>query len=164
MDPLSITTSLVTLLGMCIQVTQELKKVRHGIAATNSTIIELLTEVGGFRNILQSMHETCNKVEANSIRQAPSHIGNHWQNISKSLRDGQTVLDDLLSLLQRVNKRVFILARLRKYLRYKALEDQITQCRGQVRSQSHGLQLSLQTIVMYSFIALFNRELYANLL
>ncbi|KAL9082463.1 MAG: hypothetical protein Q9165_008887 [Trypethelium subeluteriae] len=106
MEPLSITTGILSLATVCIKVTMELKKFRDGIVAADPTISGLLTEVERYRDVMKSMKETCDKAETINLLQTTGHIRNHWQNISKSLQDGQGVLNDLLGLLQDVNKSV----------------------------------------------------------
>ena len=79
MDPLSITTSAVSLLGVCLKVSVELKKFRQGAAQARTTVTAMLSDVKALRDVLQSMEDTFETLDS---QPATGHIGTHWTNLS----------------------------------------------------------------------------------
>lgn len=148
MDPLSITTGVLSLLGVCLQTGLALKDFYDGAAIADTKVKGLLTEVESFTQVLQMMKETLEQEKIQSSLQATGHIGNHWNNLATSIRDGQNTLLQLQETLERVNKSVSVLDGARKHLRLKSAADEIAAYQQQIRSYRDTLQLSLQTVIL----------------
>lgn|SRR5271156_4411948 len=147
-EPLSITTGVLSLLGVCFNVGVELKRFRDGVAVVNTTVDGLLHDVSGLEQVLESMKETFDQANNPHHSQATGHIGNHWKNLSRSLQDGQNTLIRLQELLEGVNKSVTLLDGPRRQLRFNSAAEQIVAFRQQIQSYRDALQLSLQTIIL----------------
>ena len=147
-EPLSITTGVLSLLGVCFNVGVELKRFRDGVAVVNATVDGLLRDVSGLEQVLESMKETFDRANNRHPSQATGHIGNHWKNLSRSLQDGQNTLIRLQELLEGVNKSVTLLDGPRRQLRFNSAAEQIVAFRQQIQSYRDALQLSLQTIIL----------------
>ena len=146
MDPLSITASAVSLLGVCLKVSVELKKFRQGCAEARTTVTAMLSDVKSLRDILQSMEDTFEELDS---QPSTGHIGTHWTNLSRSLQDGRGTLERLEALLKEVNKDVSFLDAPRRQIRVKGAAEQIANFRQQIQTYKDALQLSLQTIILY---------------
>ena len=57
MDPLTISTGILTMLTVCLTVSIELKKLKQGSSEAETTLNALLSDVNGMRNVLQSMEK-----------------------------------------------------------------------------------------------------------
>ena len=147
-EPLSITTGVLSLLGVCFNVGVELKRFRDGVAVVNTTVDGLLHDVSGLEQVLESMKGTFDQANNPHPSQATGHIGNHWKNLSRSLQDGQNTLIRLQELLEGVNKSVTLLDGPRRQLRFNSAAEQIVAFRQQIQSYRDALQLSLQTIIL----------------
>lgn len=131
MDPLSITASAVSLLGVCLKVSVELKRFRQGAAESRTTVTAMLSDVKALRDVLQSMEDTSETLDA---QPSTGHIGTHLTNLSRSLQEGRGTLEQLEELLQAVNKDVFFLDSARRHLRVKGVAEQIANFRQQVQT------------------------------
>jgi hypothetical protein len=147
-EPLTITTGVLSLLGVCFNVGIELKRFRDGVAVVNTTVDGLLHDVSGLEQVLESMKGTFDQANNPHHSQATGHIGNHWKNLSRSLQDGQNTLIRLQELLEGVNKSVTLLDGPRRQLRFNSAAEQIAAFRQQIQSYRDALQLSLQTIIL----------------
>lgn len=145
MDPLSITASAASLLGVCLKVSVELKKFRQGAAGARTTVTAMLSDVKALRDVLQSMEDTFEILDS---QPATGHIGAHWTNLSRSLQEGRGTLEQLEELLQGVNKDVSLLDSARLHIRVKSVAEQIANFRQQVQTYKDAMQLSLQTIIL----------------
>lgn len=145
-EPLSITAGVISVLGVCLRVSVELKKFRNGVAEVRTTVTAMLTDVKALRQVLGSMEDTFEEVE--SQMPPTGHIGTHWTNLSRSLHDGRTTLENLEELLRQVNKDVPFLDQARRRLRLNDASEQIANYRQQVQTYKDALQLSLQTIIL----------------
>ncbi|KAE8448846.1 hypothetical protein EG329_008848 [Mollisiaceae sp. DMI_Dod_QoI] len=105
-DPLSIVTGVLGLLGICVKVGSALKDFYDGAAIADTKVKGLLTDVESFTQVLQLMKDTFEQEQIQTSFQATGHIGNHWNNLSTSIRDGQNTLLQLQETLERVNKSV----------------------------------------------------------
>lgn len=149
MDPLTITTGVLTLLSTCITVSIELKKLKQGSADAGTTINALLSDVNGFRTVLQSMEITFEEVEKRDGFQKTGHIGSHWQNLNESLHDAYGSLVELETLAKSLNRSVNVLDGPRRHMRLQAATAQIAGHRQQIQTYRDAMQFSLQTIILY---------------
>jgi hypothetical protein len=147
-DPLSITTGVLALLGTCITVAGTIKDFHDGVAIVDIKVKGLLSDVESFAQVLRMMRDTLEEEKVQSSLQATGHIGNHWANLSKSIKDGQNTLVQLLSTIERVNKSVGVLDGARRHLRLKGAMDEIGIFQQQIRSYRDTIQLSLQTVIL----------------
>lgn len=147
-DPLSIAASVITLIQVSAQVTVLLKQFRDEVSAVDATLNGLLQDVEGFQQVLESMKETFEQEDIKANLQATGHVGNHWKNLARSLRDGEGTLQQVHGLLDAVNKTTSFLDGPRKQLRFKAAVEQIACYREQIQSYRGALQLSLSTIIL----------------
>ena len=146
MDPLSITTSVATLLGACLKVSVALRKFRAEATEARTTVTAMLADVRLLRRVLQSMEETFEDLD--NERPHMGHIGAHWRDLSTSLADGGRCLGRLDALLAEVNKDVVILDSTRRQLRLNAASGSIAGYRQEVQAYKDALQLSLETILV----------------
>jgi uncharacterized phage infection (PIP) family protein YhgE len=149
MEPLSITTGVLSLLSVCLTVSVELKKLRDGSAEAKTKINALLADVQGLRHVLQSMESTFQELEDREGFQTTGHIGAHWKNLIQSLQDGHKTLTELEELLKTVNKNVSILDAPRRHFRLRSATEQIADYRQQVQTYRDAMQFSLQIIILY---------------
>lgn len=147
-DPLSIATGVFALLRVCCGITIELNQVRTAIGSVNATIDGLLHDFDSVKLVLESIRITFNDVRNRPLFSATGHISEHWTNIQRSLVDGQATLDQLLRVLQRVNKSAALLDAPRKYLRLKAAWEEIATFRNQIQSDRDFLQLTMQAVIL----------------
>lgn len=147
-DPLSITAGVATLLGVVVKVGNELDKFRNDMSSISSDMVMLIEDVEGLQKVLESMKTTFSKPELTETLNATGHVGNHWQNVSQSLRDAERTLSGLLGILQEANKTTTFLDGPRKLLRYRAVAERVQRFTGQVSSCKAALQLSLQTMTL----------------
>jgi hypothetical protein len=148
MDPLTITTGVLALLGTCLQTALALKDFYDGADIADTKVKGLLTEVESFTQVLRMMKETLEQENIKSSLQATGHIGNHWNNLATSITDGQNTLLQLQQTLERVNRSVSAFDGARKHLRLKSAADEIATYQQQIRSYRDTLQLSLQTVIL----------------
>jgi hypothetical protein len=148
MDPLSVATGILALLGTCIKTGTVLKDLYDGAAIVDFKVKGLLTEVESFTQVLRLMKDTLEQENVQSSLQATGHIGNHWNNLATSILDGQKTLLQLQDTLEKVNKSVSLLDGTRKHLRLRSAADEISIFQQQIRSYRDTLQLSLQTVIL----------------
>lgn len=101
-----------------------------------------------FAQVLRMMKDTLEEEKVQSSLQATGHIGNHWNNLSTSTKDGQNTLIQLQDTLDKVNKSVGVLDGGRKHLRLKGVAEEIVMFQQQIRSYLDTIQLSLQTVIL----------------
>ena len=147
-DPLSITTGVLTLLGSCISVGKAIKDFHDGAAIVDVKVKGLLSDVESFAQVLRMMKDTLEEEKVQSSLQATGHMGNHWNNLSTSIKDGQNTLIQLQHALDKVNKSVGVLDGARKHLRLKGAAQEIVMFQQQIRSYRDTIQLSLQTVIL----------------
>ena len=146
MDPLSITTGVLSVLGVCLKVSVELKKFRDAANEGKATATAMLVDLSALRRVLQSMEEIFDQLDVEAI--ATGCIGTHWQNLLTSLRDGHDALEQFETLLQNCNKEVVVLDRARRAIRLKEAADSIAEFRQQIQSYKDTLQISVQTVIL----------------
>jgi len=147
-DPLSITTGVLALLGACISVVGTIKDIQDGAAIVEVKVKGLLSDVESFEQVLQMMKDTLEDAKVKSSLQATGHIGNHWNNLSTTIKDGKNTLINLQNILDKANKTVSFLDSPRKHLRLKVATEQIAMFQQQIRSYRDTIQLSLQTVIL----------------
>ena len=147
-DPLSITTGILGLLGTCIKVGSALKDFYDGASFADAKVKGLLTDVESFAQVLRLMKDTFEQEQIQISIPSTGHIGNHWENLSASIQDGQNTLVRLQETLDKVNKSVSVLDGARKHLRLKGASEEIGIFQLQIRSYRDTLQLSLQTVIL----------------
>lgn len=148
MDPLSITTGVLGLLGTCVTVSKALKDFYDGAAIADAKVKGLLTDVENFTQVLTLMKDTLEQEQIKTSFQTTGHMGNHWNNLAASIQDGQSTLLQLQETLEKINKSVSILDGARKHLRLKSASEGILMFQHQIRSYRDTLQLSLQTAIL----------------
>lgn len=147
-DPLSITVGVVGLLSACMKVGADLKDIYDGAAIADPAVTSLGLEVEGFAHTLQLMNDTLETPNVKISIQATGHIGNHWNYISKSIKDGQDTVAKLQVTLQKVDKSVSVLDSTRKHFRLKAAAGEIAMYQRQVSFYKDTMQASLQTMIL----------------
>ena len=148
MDPLSITTGVLSLLAACVRTGMMLKDFYDSAAIADTKVKGLLTEVESFTQVLRLMKETLGQEKVQTSFQVTGHIGNHLSNLATSIRDGQETLLQLQETIERVNKSVTLLNGPRKHLRLRSAADEIAIYQQQIRSYRDTLQLTLQTVIL----------------
>jgi RNA binding exosome subunit len=148
MDPLSITTGVLSLLAACVRTGMILKDFYDSAAIADTKVKSLLTEVESFTQVLCLIKETLGQENIQTSFQATGHIGNHLNNLATSIRDGQETLLQLQETIERVNKSVGLLDSARKHLRLRSAADEIAIYQQKIRSSRDTLQLTLQTVIL----------------
>lgn len=148
MDPLSITTGVLSLLGVCVSVSIELRKLKNGSGEAKSRISGLLSDVDTLRNALQSMEATLDELHHKGHFQTTGHIGAHWTSLNQSLNDGKDTLTQLETLVKSIDKSVSVLDGPRRYLRLKEATEQIAEYRQHVQSYRDTIQFSLEMVTL----------------
>ena len=149
MDPISITTGALTLIGACVNVSISLRRLKNGAGESKTRITGLLSDVDSLRNVLESMEATLYDLQTHNSFQSTGHMGTHWLNLSRSLQDGQDALKDLEKLLNPpLNKDVSVLDDSRRYMRLKDAAEKLAEYRQHVQSYRDTIQFSIQTITL----------------
>ena len=148
MDPVSIAGGVLALLGACIKTGITLKELYDGTAIADIKIKGLLTDVESFTQVLRIMKETLEQENFRTSLESTGHIGNHWNNLATSIRDGRKTLLELQETINKVNKSVSLLDGTRKHLRLKSAADEIAVYQQQICTYRDTLQLSLQTVIL----------------
>ncbi|KAK5991223.1 GTP-binding protein rhoA [Cladobotryum mycophilum] len=152
MDPLSITTGVVTLLGVCLKVGVELKRLRMGAKEVNTTVTAMLTDVNSLRTVLIAIEESFEELDT-AGPPTTGHIGVHLVHIRRSLTDGGKSLGKVEKLLTEVNREVGFLDSTRRHLRLKDAADMLATYRQEVQAYKDALQLSLETVTMFGQVS-----------
>nr|OQO23764.1 hypothetical protein B0A51_10146 [Rachicladosporium sp. CCFEE 5018] len=147
-DPLSITTGVLTVLGVCTKVGWQLNQFQGAAKVVDTTVETLKADIDGIVKVLQALEETIRVTRASAFEET-GHIGTHWRNLSTSIADGKDVLDNLHSLLERVAKKTTLLNRPRMQLRYQLAEDQLDMLQRRLRSWRDTIQLSLCIVILW---------------
>ncbi|KAF2657921.1 hypothetical protein K491DRAFT_714050 [Lophiostoma macrostomum CBS 122681] len=86
-DPLSITASIVTPFQVSFQVTIRLKQFRDETAVVDIMLSEILEGVDNFQQTLESMKETLDVEDVSADLSLIGHVGSHWRNLTRSLKE-----------------------------------------------------------------------------
>ncbi|KAF1926472.1 uncharacterized protein M421DRAFT_102513 [Didymella exigua CBS 183.55] len=148
--PLSITVSVLTLITISAQVTGLVRQFRDEVNVVDTTLNGIINDVEAFQSVLESMNETIEQKELRAHSNTTGHVGSHWKNLSRSLSDGSSTLEQLWSLITSVSKSAKFLDAPRKHLRFKSAIAQIAEFREQIQSYRAALQLSLSTITLWN--------------
>jgi hypothetical protein len=148
-EPLSITTGVLALLGTCIKVGGAVKDFHNGAAIADAKVRSLLSDVESFAQVLHMMKDTLEEEKVHSSFQATGHMGSSWKNLLTTINDGQNTLLELQDTLDKTDKTVSIFDGTRKHLRLKSALEEITMYQQQIRSYRDTMQLSLQTVILY---------------
>ncbi|KAH6668378.1 hypothetical protein B0J14DRAFT_704048 [Halenospora varia] len=154
MDPLSITAGVVALLTACLKVGASLKEFHEGSAIADVKVKGLLFDVESFTIVLKTIKDTLDEEKVQASLQGRGHIGNHYTNLSASIKDGQNTLTELQTTLDKVNKSVSVLNGPRKHLRLKGAAEEIVVFQLQIRSCRDTLHLSLQAVALWNQVTL----------
>lgn len=145
MDPLSITTGVLALLGVCYNVGTGLKKLYDDIEAVDETVAAIIEDVKALTKVLNTMKTSFDGVAG----PLTGHVGAHWENIYSSLKDGNGALEGLYEVVKEVSRETSVLSGTRKQMRLKAAESKIGLFRKQIQSFRDTLQLSMQALILY---------------
>ncbi|CAM1508853.1 Fc.00g025920.m01.CDS01 [Cosmosporella sp. VM-42] len=148
MDPLSITTGALALLGVCYKTTIELKRLRNGAIESRSVVSAMLGDILALRGVLQSIEESFDDLDSGP--ELTGTIGNHWWDLRVSLQEGFERVAKLERLLVNVNKDVSVLDGPRRHLRLREATEQIATYRQEIQAYKDMLHLSLQSVTVYS--------------
>jgi hypothetical protein len=145
-DPVSITAGVGTLLGVIWKLGNELDKFRHDVSTIDADLLMLIENVEGLRQVTEAMKATFDKPEITDIFNATGHIGDHWDNIDRSICDTEGTMSTLLGILEESSKTTKFLDASRKLLRFRMADERLQRFASQIASCKGTLQLSLQTI------------------
>jgi hypothetical protein len=148
MDPLSVTVSVASLLGLCFKVTAALREFRDKSQVVESRVRGLIIEVECFTQTLNFVKNALSDGQIQYSTRLTGHIGNHWKSISICIDDGLDTLECLKITIEKINKNVRIFDSVRKHRRYKDAADQISVFQHQIRSYRDTVQLSLQVAIL----------------
>ncbi|KAM0431300.1 hypothetical protein ACHAPT_005273 [Fusarium lateritium] len=150
MDPLSITTGVLALLGVCYNVGTGLKQLYDDIEAVDETVAAIIEDVKALTKVLNTMKTSFDSVGG----PLTGHVGAHWENIYCSLKDGNEALDGLYKVVQEVSRETSFLSGTRKQMRLKAAEGKIGIFRKQIQSFRDTLQLSMQALILWNQVSI----------
>jgi hypothetical protein len=148
MDPLTITTGVVSLLKLCGTVGFSLKELHDGAQLAGPKADALVSEVQAFTRVLELMRSTLEDEKVQTAFQSTGHIGNHWRSISACLDDGQHTLRRLKAKVGKASKNVTVLDATRKHFRLKFAADEIAVFQQSIRTCRDTMQLSIQTVIL----------------
>jgi hypothetical protein len=148
-DPFSIATGVIALIGAVSKISIELRSFCQGSESAESVISSLLTELATFQDVLQATKATLETEQNRPRNNITRHLGTHWRNLSKCIKEGPRTIIKLARLLEDVNRQTSVLDTTRRYMRLKSASQQIESFRHQIQSYKDTMQLSMQTIVMY---------------
>lgn len=149
MDPLSITTSILTLIGAASKTYGFLQFILHADEEATS----LCVEVSGLESVLFSVQAALKKCEGNPLNLA-SIDPDLWRRIDMTLSDCRETLDDLSQLAQRIRIKhsKFLPAPLYRARVAKRLQqhgNDIASYRDRIKMSNWSLQTLLQVIDVY---------------
>ncbi|KAL9094493.1 MAG: hypothetical protein Q9165_003343 [Trypethelium subeluteriae] len=150
LDPVTIATGVGALLKSACSIIAELKAFGDGVAIVKDKLNGLLQDVEDLTLVLTSMRHTFEGITAGV---GTDQIGNHWQNISRALENGKETLAQLRACLKDVNKTSRLFDTPTKQLRLNAAADRISLFREHVQSYRDALQLSLQTVILWTQVS-----------
>jgi hypothetical protein len=102
-DPISVTVGIFTILKATSEVALRSEWFRDDTSVVHFTLSDLLNNVTGFRQVLETMHETFSRDDIDSAFGATGHIGNHWTNLLRALESGTETAKRLHVLLDSIN-------------------------------------------------------------
>lgn len=147
-DPLIITTGVVALFTYCGKWIIEIKLFSQGTDAVNATINGLLSDIGGFKKVVQALDDTLSQPKYQPVKNATGYLGSHWKNVARRIDGGGKTVAQFYTLLRSINCKKSVLSDSRKYLRLKSSSEHIAIFRSQIQSYKDTLQLSMQTIIL----------------
>ena len=147
-DPLTITTGVIALLSYCGKLVIEIKLFSQGTEAVNATITGLLSDIDGFKTVVQALDETFSQPKYEPVKNATGHLGSHWKNVARCIEGGGKTVAQFYTLLRTINREKSVLNDSRKYLRLKGSTEHIAIFRSQLQSYRDTLQLSMHTIIL----------------
>ncbi|KAL2672353.1 hypothetical protein Neosp_013058 [[Neocosmospora] mangrovei] len=150
MDPLSITTGVLALLGVCYNVGTGLKKLYDDIEAVDEAVAAIIEDVKALTKVLNTMKTSFDSVTG----PLTGHVGAHWENIYCSLKDGNEALEGLYKVVQEVSRETSVLSGTRKQMRLKSAESKIGLFRKQIQSFRDTLQLSMQALILWNQVSI----------
>ncbi|KAF2237170.1 hypothetical protein EV356DRAFT_27618 [Viridothelium virens] len=150
LDPVTIATGVGALLKSAYSITVELKAFGDSVSIVKDKLNGLLQDVEALTLVLTSMRATFEGITAGV---GTDQIGNHWQNISRALENGKETLAQLRGCLRDINKTSRLLDTPIKQLRLNAAADRIGLFREHVQSYRDALQLSLQTVILWTQVS-----------
>lgn len=150
MDPLSITTGVLALLGVCYNVGTGLKKLYDDIEAVDETVAAIIEDVKALTKVLNTMKTSFDGVAG----PLTGHVGAHWENIYSSLKDGNEALEGLYEVVKEVSRETSVLSGTRKQMRLKSAEGKIGLFRNQIQSFRDTLQLSMQALILWNQVSI----------
>lgn len=148
-DPFSIATGVIALIGAVSKISIELRSFCQGSESAGSVISSLLTELDTFQDILQATKTTLETEQNRPRNNTTGHLGTHWRNLLRCIKEGPRTISKLTRLLENINRQTSVLDASRRYMRLKSASQQIESFRHQIQSYKDTMQLSMQTIVMY---------------
>jgi len=148
MDPFSIATGVVALLGTCVTVGTVLNDFCRGIATIEKKIKGLQGTVQSFIQVLTLMKDTLEQEEVKSSLLATGHINSLWSHLFVTIKDGQETLSQLRNLLEKVNRSASVFSGAQKQARLQDVAQDILEYQQQIQRYSDALQLSLQTVTV----------------
>lgn len=96
-DPLTIMTSVITLLSYCGNLIVQIKLLSQTTEAISATIDGLLKDGESFDTVLQAMHEIFSQPKYQPVMSATGHLGSHWKDIFQCIDGGRKWLASFTS-------------------------------------------------------------------
>ncbi|KAF4466117.1 GTP-binding rhoA [Fusarium albosuccineum] len=154
MDPLSITTGALALLGVCYKTTIELKRLRNGAVESRGVVTAMLGDILALRGVLQSIEESFDDLDSGP--ELTGTLANHWWDLRTSLQEGFERVAKLERLLVNVNKDVSFLDGTRRHLRLKEATDEIATYRQEIQAYKDMLQFGHANMERFEQVTIKN--------
>lgn len=154
-DPFSISLGVVALLQLTYSAGNSLRKFINDAAVVDITLENLENEINGLARVLESMRVTFEKIE---VEEDTGHVAAHWRNVAQSLEDGKGVLRQLEDQILSIGEESNFLSGFRRQHRLNTHKNRIAVFRLQIQSYRDGLQLSMQTIILWNQVSQQNTD------
>jgi hypothetical protein len=145
MDPLSITGFTVT---ECFKAGCKIKKFIDETKNVEATIHGLHQDVNDFGHSLEVLNATLDEKTIKESAQSSGFIGNHWNHIRTSLDDANTLLSNVQTTFEEINKPASILDAARKVVRINNTSKDFMRYRERIQSFHNVINISMQSVML----------------
>lgn len=152
MEPLSITTAVVTLVGACSKLTTLLGVINKS-KTVDTSIKSLGIEINSLAQVLGNIGVSFgdSAIAAATLESRTGHEVQHWRNVKRSMDDCESTLKMLEPILKSVKQgENWIFPALRRQMKLEERAGEIALLKQQIASYRQAMQLSFQLITVYT--------------
>ena len=161
MDPLSIATGAIALVGTCVTILNFLEDKRN----VNQKVASLFNEIEALAKLLKSLEKLAREPslrmtkhgKANSRQVDLEDVGN-WEMVDTTLKDCKDTLDNLAQVLEQVRAVLNVPERVQlpiRALKFQIKNGDIAQYKAQIEGHLRLIQICLQLITVYVPLLIF---------